>query len=71
MLRPGSLSIAVEGTIVGTALSQRFKGDHALVTVATQGGGTLELELRDDPPPEVGTSVRIAVDVTKVDLVSN
>ncbi len=71
VLRPGSLSVSVDGIIVGTVISQRFRGDHALVTVDTQCGGALELELRDDPPPEVGTSVRVAVDATRVDLVSS
>jgi thiamine transport system ATP-binding protein len=68
VLRPGSLSLAADGPIRGTVTSHRFKGDHALVSVETDAGASLELEVRDALPPEIGASVRIAVDATKVDL---
>jgi thiamine transport system ATP-binding protein len=68
VLRPGALSLAASGHIGGTVASRRFKGDHALVTVDTDAGGSLELEVRDGPPPEVGTRVIITVDTSKMDL---
>jgi thiamine transport system ATP-binding protein len=68
VLRPGSLSLAADGPIRGIVTSRRFKGDHALVSVDTDAGASLELEIRDALPPEIGASVRIAVDATKVDL---
>lgn len=78
VLRPGALSLAaadpiggavIGGAVIGgTVFGRRFKGDHALVTVETGTGGSLELELRDGPPPDVGTRVVIAVDQSKVDL---
>jgi len=68
VLRPGSLALAADGPIRGIVTSRRFKGDHALVSVATDAGAALELEIRDAWPPEVGAPVHVAVDVTKVDL---
>jgi thiamine transport system ATP-binding protein len=68
VLRPGALSLAAEGQIGGVVAGRRFQGDHVLVAVATDAGGTLELEMRDGPPPDPGTRVSVAVDASKVDV---
>ncbi len=68
VLRPGALTLTASGPIGGTVAGRRFKGDHALVMVDTDAGGSLELEVRDGPPPDVATRVAIAVDASKVDL---
>lgn len=66
ILRPGSLALAAAGPVRGAVASRRFQGDHVLVVVLTDEGGSLELEIRDGPPPEVGTRVTVAVESTQV-----
>ena len=70
VLRPGSLSLAPEGQVAGVVTSRRFQGDHILVAVDTDAGGTLELEMRDGPPPDPGIRVTVAIDASKADVLS-
>ncbi len=70
VLKPGSLSITPDGAIGGVVAGQRFKGDHALVTLDTDAGGSLELEVRHGPPPEVGTRLAIAADPEAIERVA-
>ncbi len=69
VLRPRSLSLAPDRTpdgVPGSVSGHRFQGDHALVTVVTDAGGILELEVRDGSPPIVGSRVTVGVHAADV-----
>jgi thiamine transport system ATP-binding protein len=68
VLRPDALSVAEHGALGGVVTARRFRGDHVRVIVATDGGADLELEVRDEPLPEVGARVAIAVDPTRISV---
>jgi len=62
VLPPSALSVAADGPIAGEVVGQRFRGDHVALTLLTDAGGPLELEVRAGPPPQVGTRVMVSVD---------
>jgi thiamine transport system ATP-binding protein len=68
VLRPEALSFHSPGPIGGVVEARRFRGDHVRVAVATDAGGSLELEVRDESLPEVGDRVSIDIDPTRVNV---
>jgi hypothetical protein len=69
VLRPEALDLVDEGGLDGVVAARRFRGDHVRVVVATQAGGSLELEVRDGHLPEPGERVSVAVDAARVNLI--
>jgi len=68
VLPPASLSVESGAPIAGEVASQRFRGDHASLTLLTDAGGLLELEVRGGPTPQVGTRLMVRVDPEMVRL---
>jgi thiamine transport system ATP-binding protein len=66
VLRPDALAVAERGAISGVVAARRFRGDHVRVVLSTDAGADLELEVRDEPLPEVGERVAVAVDPTRI-----
>jgi thiamine transport system ATP-binding protein len=58
----GDHEVAATGTVTG----RRFAGDHTVVTVATAAGPTLTVPVWRAFPPDVGGTVTVALDPTRV-----
>jgi thiamine transport system ATP-binding protein len=68
VLRPEALSLAPHGPITGSVTARRFHGDHVRVTVESDAGAPLELEVRGGSLPEIGAEISIVVDPDRVNI---
>jgi thiamine transport system ATP-binding protein len=61
-VRPDGVRLTTDGPVGGIVEARAFRRDHFLLRVRTAGGDVLDVAVRGDAIPEVGTAVRLAVD---------
>jgi len=66
-IRPDALHVATDGAIAGVVVARTFHRDHFRIRVELANGtDTLEVSIRDAPPPTPGDVVRLGVDPADV-----
>jgi len=68
VLRPEALGLAVDGALHGIVGACLFQGDHVRLSVTTDAGAALDLEVRGQPLPEVGQRVSVKVDTAALNV---
>jgi thiamine transport system ATP-binding protein len=71
VLRPEALAISGHGDITGTVISRRFHGDHVRVSINTDAGAALELQVRGADLPAIGQRVSVQVDPHMINLLAD
>jgi thiamine transport system ATP-binding protein len=61
-VRPDGVRLTADGPVGGIVEARTFRRDHFLLRVRTGVGEALDVAVRGDAAPEVGTAVRLAVD---------
>jgi thiamine transport system ATP-binding protein len=61
-LRPDALRVDARGALCGTVETRTFRRDHFLLRVSLGSGGTAEVTAAPEDLPDIGATVRLAVD---------
>jgi thiamine transport system ATP-binding protein len=64
---PDALRVTDDGTLSGVVVARTFRRDHFRVRVElVDGGGTIEVAIRDAEPPSTGEAVHLTIDPADV-----